>query len=492
VKDLKQRVIRGGLVRIISQASTLLLRTGSLMIMARLLTPKDFGLVGMVTAVIGVFSVFKDFGLSAAAIQRSEITTEQSSTLFWINLLAGAILSLLTVAMGPFVAAFYHEQRLVGVTTVLATAFLFNAAGVQHSALLERQMRFVALSVMDVLSLMVSITIGITMALRGFGYWSLAATTIITPLVYAIGVWLVSGWVPGRPHRRVEIFSMMRFGGALTLNGLVTYFAKNFDKVLLGRFWGVDALGIYGRAYQLISIPSDNLNSAAGGVTFAALSRLQGEPARFKNYFLKGYSLVLSLTVPITFACGLFAADMIQVFLGHKWGSAAPVFRLLAPTSLAFAILTPLGWVLASCGRVGRNLRIALVLTPLLISGYAIGLHWGPKGVACAYSAVMITTVIPLVAWGIRGTPISLRDILLTVNRPLLSGIVAAAVAFGLQFYYGPLLSPLPRLALGVTILCVVYLLMLMYVMKQKELCMEIIRGLMKPHSADEPFIIPV
>jgi O-antigen/teichoic acid export membrane protein len=147
------------------------------------------------------------------------------------------------------------------------------------------------------------------------------------------------------------------------MNGVVTYFAKNFDKVLLGRSAGVDALGIYGRAYQLISIPADNLNSAAGGVTFAALSRLQSEPARFRNYFLKGCSLVLSLIVPITFAFGLFSADIIQVFLGHKWSSAAPVFRLLAPTSLAFAVLTPFGWALASCGRVGRTLRIALVLT---------------------------------------------------------------------------------------------------------------------------------
>ena len=150
MKDLKQRTIRGGLVRIVSQASTLLLRTGSLMIMARLLTPKDFGLVGMVTAVIGVFSVFKDFGLSAAAIQRSEITAEQSSTLFWINLLFGAILSLLTLAMGPLIARFYHQPHLVGVAAALGTVFLFNAASVQHSVQLERQMRFVALSVLDV------------------------------------------------------------------------------------------------------------------------------------------------------------------------------------------------------------------------------------------------------------------------------------------------------------------------------------------------------
>ena len=451
MKDLKQRTIRGGFAKICSQGANFLLRMGSLMIMARLLDPKDFGLVGMVTAVIGVFSVFRDFGLSAAAVQRTTVTKEQSSTLFWINLLVGAILGLLALAMAPFVVAFYHEQRLFGVTAVLATAFLFNAAGVQHTALLERQMRFTTLSVIDIVSLLVSTAIGIGMATHGFGYWALVATTTVTPLVYTVCVWLTTGWVPGRPRKQVGVRSMIRFGGILTLDGLVMYIASNFEKVLLGRFWGVDALGIYGRAYQLINIPTDNLNSAAGGVAFAALSRLQGEPSRLKSYFLKGYSLVLSLTVPITFTCALFADDMIFVFLGPKWKSAAVVFRLLAPTTLAFAIVNPLGWLLNALGLVGRGLKIALALGPVMITGYVMGLPYGPRGVAFAYSAVMMLCVIPLIAWATHGTVISLRDILRVVSRPLLSGIVAAGVGLGLQFLYGPLLPPLPRLVLGVT-----------------------------------------
>jgi O-antigen/teichoic acid export membrane protein len=490
MKDLKQRVIRGGLAKIVSQVTTLLLRTGSLMIMARLLDPKDFGLVGMVTAVIGVFNVFRDFGLSAAAIQRETITVEQSSTLFWINLLVGAVLGLIALTLGPFIAAFYHEQHLIRVTAVLATAFLFNAAAVQHSALLERQMRFVALAAIDTLSLLVSTSVGIGMALRGFGYWSLVATTTVTPLVFAIGVWLTSGWIPGRPRRHMGILSMMRFGGTLTLNGLIMYFAMNLDKVLLGRFWGVDALGLYGRAYQLINIPTDNLNNAAGGVVFAALSRLQNEPRRMRSYFLKGYSLVLSLTVPIAFISGLFGSDIIHVFLGPKWSSAIPVFRLLTPTTLGFAILAPLGWLLSACGLVERGLKLALTIAPLLILGYAIGLHWGPQGVAFAYSSVMVLSVIPLIAWAVRGTPVTFRDLLLAVSRPLLSGIPAAGLAFVLQLFWGSLLPPLPRLAVAVAVVSSTYLWMLLYVMKQKLFYLEIINGFIRTPPADEPLAI--
>jgi PST family polysaccharide transporter len=487
MKDLKQRTMRGGLARLVTQIATLLLRTGTLMVMARLLTPADFGLVGMVTAMIGVFNVFRDFGLSAAAVQRKSITPEQSSTLFWINLLVGGALGLTVMAMGPLVARFYHQPELVGITAVLAIAFVFNAAGVQHSALLERQMRFVLLSVIDIISWTVSTSVGILMALRGFGHWALVSTSIVTPLVYTIGVWLASRWVPGRPRRDHGIFSIMRFGGTLTLNGLIMYFAMNADKILLGRFWGVNALGIYGRAYQLVNIPTDNLNSAAGGVIFAALSRVRGEAQRFRSYFLKGYSLILSCTVPITVMCGLFGDDIIRVFLGVKWQSAIPVFRCLAPTTFGFAILVPLGWLLSSCGLVNRGLKMAVVIAPLLILGYACGLHWGPQGVAIAYSTTMMLIVIPMIGWAARGTAVSLPDLLQALGRPVFSGLAAAIPAYGMRLLCGSAFPPVVRLAITLITLYTAYLGMLLYVMGQKRLYIDILRAFFGRSSVDEP-----
>ncbi len=492
MKDLKQRVIRGGFAKICSQGAGFVVRMGSLMILARLLDPKDFGLVGMVTAVIGVFNLFRDFGLSAAAVQRNTtVTREQASTLFWVNILVGAILGLLSFAIAPFAVLFYHETRLFGITAALASGFLFNAAGVQHSAMLEREMRFTTLSVIDIISLLTSVLVGIGMALHGYGYWALVATTTVAPLVYTVCVWLTTAWVPGRPHRRVGVRSMMRFGGTLTLNGLVMYIATNFEKVLLGRFWGAEAIGVYGRAYQLVNMPNDNLNSAASGVAFAALSRLQDDPPRFRSYFLKGYALVLSLTVPVTVACALFAKDMISVFLGPKWQSAVTVVSLLAPTTLAFATINPLGWLLMSLGLVGRGLRMALVFAPIMIAGYLIGLPYGPRGVAFAYSAMMTLSVIPMIAAAVRGTVISVRDVLLTVSRPLLSGIVTAGLVLGLQFWYSPYLLPLPRLVLGVALVLAGYLGMLLYVMGQKLFYLDILRGFRRPPSVEEQLVVP-
>ncbi len=476
----------------VAQAANFLLRVISLVVLARLLTPKDFGLVGMVTAFTGVLLLFRDFGLSSAAIQRATVSEEQVSTLFWINMLVGFILALMTFALAPVVAAFYHEPRLVAVTAALALSFIFNAAGVQHSVLLQRQMRFTAMAVVSTVSLIIGTVIAIGGALAGYGYWALVTMSLALPLTNTIGLWIATKWIPGKYHRGVGILSMMRFGGTMTLNGLILYCASNLDKVLLGRFWGVDALGIYGRAFQLINIPTDNLNQAVGEVAFSALSRVQHDPPRLRNYFLKGYSLVLALTLPITAACALFSNDMILVLLGRKWMEAAPLFRFLAPTIFAYAIVNPLGWLMSSLGLVGRSLRIALVLAPTMIAGYSLGLHYGPKGVAFAYSAVLTLWVIPLIVWAVRGTGITFWDCALVVSRPLASCTVAAIVAFVLQPLYASHLRVLPRLVVEVGILFVIYAGMLLYVMGQKPLYVSLIRGFRARPAVEEEAVVSV
>ncbi len=462
MKDLKHKVIRGGFAKAFAQGASLVLRMGSLMVLARLLVPKDFGLVGMVMAFTGVLNLFRDFGLSSATVQRGHVTDDQISTLFWINILVGVILGFALTVLAPFVAVFYHEPRLVWVSIILATSFIFNGAGVQHTALLERQMRFTALATIDIVSLVVSTAIGISMAATGFGYWALVAAAVSLPLVSTLCLWLATGWMPGRPRLQDEVRSMLRFGGAFTLINLIVYVGYNLEKDLLGRW-----------------------------LAFSGLSRVRNEPNLFKSYFLKGYSLVLALTIPITIAAALFAHDLIFVLLGPKWTEVAGIFRLLAPTILIFALINPLAWLTFSLGMVGRNLKLVLVLAPLVIAGYAMGLPYGPKGVAFGYSAAMALWVVPHIAWCVHGTVISLRDILLTASRPLGSGIVAAVLAFGVQFFFGQSLSPLPRLILGATVLLGAYVGMLFYVMGQKAVYMNLLQGLSRRSSVEEKTLVP-
>lgn len=488
--DLREKAVRGALARVCAQASNLGLRVGSLAILARLLEPKDFGLVGMVTALTGVLNLFRDFGLSAASVQRAKITEEQTSTLFWINVLVGGVLFAVVAGMAPVITAFYHEPRLYWVTIVLASGFLFNASGIQHAARLQRQMRFTTLSVIDTGSWIVSTAVAICAARAGWGYWSLVAMTVTFPLTASTAFWLATRWVPGMPQRRSGIRSLVRFGGTITVSGLIVYFAMNFEKVLLGRFWGADAIGIYGRAYQLIRIPTDTLNVSIGEVAFSALSRLQDEPSRLRSYFLKGYSLVLALTLPATVACSVFANDLIAVLLGPKWRDAAPIFRLLTPTILVFAIANPLSWLLGAIGLVERGVKMSLVIAPLMIASYFVGLPYGPKGVAVAYSAVMVLWLIPVTVWSIHGTVISLRDILIAVSRPLASSGVAGAVAFGVCSLYGP--THLARLVVGGVVLSSVYFGILLYVMGQKSFYIGLLQNFVRRTHVQEKVLVSV
>ena len=356
MKDLRDRTARGAAARVGAQVANFALRLVSLSILARLLSPNDFGLVGMVTALTGVLSLFRDFGLSAASVQRASVTDAQKTALFWLNILFGTVLAVLTTAVAPVIARFYHEPRLMSVAVVIGSTFLINAAGIQHSALLQRELRFTTLSVIDTGSWVLSTAVAIVTAEAGYGYWALVAMTVTLPIAGTTAFWIASGWRAGGPQQVLQgIKSMLRFGGTITLNGLIVYIASNFEKVLLGRYWGADAIGIYGRAYQLIRIPTDTINGAIGEVAFSALSQLQDDSVRLRSYFLKGYSLVLALTLPATFACCIFANDLIAVVLGAKWKDAGPIFRLLTPTILVFAIANPLSWLLGAVGMSGAG-----------------------------------------------------------------------------------------------------------------------------------------
>lgn len=474
--DLEGKTARGVLVSTMAQGAVFFLRTGSMVVLARLLSPADFGIVGMVIACTGFLELFRDMGLSVATIQRASVTHAQTSMLFWINLAAGCVLAASCVATAPLLVRFYHEPRLFWPTIALGTGFIFNGAAVQHRAILARHMRFAALAAVDIVSAVVSIAVGIAMAVAHQRYWALVGMYFSVPVLGLLGVWALGGWLPAAPQRVAGIRSFLRYGSALTLKNLVLYLTLNTDKVLLGRFWGAEALGIYGRAYQLISLPTQNLTSAIGQVVVPALSRLQNHPEHLRSYFLKGYPLFLSLVMPITMSCALFSKDIILIFLGPKWTAAVLPFRLLAPTILTLGLVNPLAWLLLATGQPGRSLRIALVTAPVVIGGYLIGLGAGPNGVAAGFSISTFLLAAPIILWATRGTGITAAGISKVVLRPLLSMLAAAAVTLAVWSSINLLAQPLLRLTFGNLIFFGVYTFLLFFVMGQKSVCANLLR----------------
>jgi PST family polysaccharide transporter len=478
MERLKTQAVRGGMAKLCGQAANFALRILFIMVLARLLSPQDFGLVAMVLTVTGIYELFATAGLSAATVQRSTITDQQISTLFWVNIAVGAALALLCVVSAPLLVQFYHEPRLFWVTVVMGAGFLLNALGIQHSALLQRELRFVSITAIELCAQLASMSVGIGMALAGFGYWALIGSTLVGPAVTTAAMWIVTGFRPGAPKFCSDVKSMLGFGGIMTINGVAVYIAYNFDKVLIGRVWGADALGLYSRAYQVINIPTGNINAAVGSITFSALSRLQDDPPRFRSYFLKAYSLVNSMTAPITIFSAVFAVDLIRVLLGPQWDAAVPIFQLLTPTVLIFGIINPIGWLLFANGLFRRSMLISFVMVPLLLGAYFIGLPYGATGVAFAFSAAMTLWLVPHVVWCLHGTVVSPKDIFETTLRPVIAALVAMGLAWAVMQGLGQLPSALLRLAIAGFVMMTAYLAILLFAMGQLEFYLTLFRAL--------------
>jgi len=277
---------------------------------------------------------------------------------------------------------------------------------------------------------------------------------------------------------------MLWYGGTVTLNSVVAYIAYNMDKVLLGRFWGADALGLYGRAYQLITIPTDNLNFTVSQVAFPALARIQNEPARLRRYFLEGWHVFMAVVVPVTVSCGLLADDIVRVFLGTRWHQAADIFELLAPTVLVFGLVNPFGWLLMATGHSVRSLKIALMIAPAVFVGYLIGLPYGPAGVATGFSCAMVVMVVPALMWAIQGTLISGRDVMREMVSPLLSVVAGAIATVAVRNYTGAIDTALWRLSAESAVLFGVYGLVLVFGMNQKTRYIRVARGVFRERFA--------
>ena len=424
-QNLKRTTVRGGSLVIVSQGLIFVLSLGATMVLARLLTPSDFGLVAMVTAVTALASQFKDLGLSQATIQRSTITHNQVSTLFWINTTLGLALTLITVAAAPLLAWYYGDPRLVPITLALAGTFLLSGLAVQHQALLRRQMRFGVLTAIDVLALVAGLATALIMAWRGAGWWALVFRQLAAAAVTTLGLWWACRWRPGRFRRGVGVRSMLTFGSHVSGYSLANYFARNLDRVLLGQRAGSDVVGLYSKAYQLLLLPINMISSPLHAVAIPALSRLQGEPARYRSYYQKGMLLPVALGMPGVVFLFVTAGDAIRLFLGSQWMASVPIFRLLAPAAFVGTFSVATAWVYVSLGLTRRQLDWTLFATALTVIAFLVGVRWGAPGMAIAVSASYCALFYPGLLYCFRPTFLRVGDLLVALWRPALASLAA-------------------------------------------------------------------
>ncbi len=433
--DLRGKTVRGGMVTVLAQGIGFALNFGSLAILARLLLPEAFGLVAMVTVVVGFLAVFKDAGLSMATVQKEEITHEQVSTLFWMNVVLSCLLGGVIMGLSPLVAWFYGEPRLVMITVALGGGFLVSGLTVQHQALLRRKMRFGALAVVQIVSMVVGIGAAIAAAWHGWGYWALVIRELATTVTGLLAVWIVMPWKPGPPKRGAGTREMLGFGGYLSLTTIANYFFRNLDNILIGRRLGDEALGYYSRAYSLLMLPISQLNAPVSAAVLPALCRKQNDPEGFRRAYTGGVGSLCTLGLPIVCLTILLAEPVVLLVLGDQW---LPVIRLFRALGIAAAIGTvnvAAGWIFIPFGRVRQQFIAMLGHSAVVVPGMVVGL-WigGGLGLAWGVSLAMLIARVPYLAYSLRGSPVSLGDFWRAVRPAVCGALLAISAGGGMLF----------------------------------------------------------
>lgn len=421
--------VSGAAVMIAGRIAGFIATFFALAIVARILTPADYGLVAMVTSATAFFSLFADFGLSLVTVQRPVLTAEQSTTLFWVNAGFGLLLGLLSASLAPLLVTFYGDARLFWVTLCVALVFPITSLGTQHEALLKRNMKFRRLVIVRLLSTIFSVAASVAAALAGWGYWSLVVQPLALALSASLLFWLATPWVPGMPRRCEGLSSMLGFGSALTAHGMVGYLANNLDNILIGRYWGDAALGVYSTSYGLMMRPISLAGYGVGEAAIPALSRSVVTPAHLRATFRRMFELTCLLGLPICVAGAWWTDDIVLTVLGRKWTEAIPILFWLFIAALPRMLGVCTGWVYVATGRPGRMLSWQLFWTPLVALSFALGLPYGAVGVAAAYAIVNWIGLIPNYKYCFAGTSIDLRDIAVPLIRPFVCTALSVFVA---------------------------------------------------------------
>ncbi len=456
--DLKFYAVRGGAITLAGQVCRQVIQLVSTVVLARLLIPEDFGLIAMISVVVAFVPLFTDLGLSMATVQRSRINNQQVNALFWVNSGVGLALMLLVMALAPVMAWFYGEPRLFWLTIATAGGVVLNGLAVQHTALLRRQMRFGTLTAVIIGAMAASVAVGIVSALAGAGVWSLVYMRVTESLLLAVGVWIFCPWRPSRPGRATGVRSMLNFGGNVTGFSIINYFARNLDKVLIGRFWGAVPLGFYNKAYGLLLLPIRQVTGPITATAVPTLSRLQDDPEKYRRYYLKAIAFVSFFTMPGVMFMVVMSEGLVRLLLGDQWLAASGIFRCLGIAAFFQPVVGTTGWVFISTGNANRMLRWGLVASSALIASFIVGLPYGALGVAASYAAMSVILVIPQFWYALRSSPVSLLEVVRGFLHPLLASLFAGAVLVILKVTFGQLFSGFFGLALAFAVVGSIYL----------------------------------
>lgn len=381
---------RGGAITVLGQVVKLVVQLVALIALSRLLAPEDFGLLAMTTVFISLGSLVRDFGMSVAALQARSLSQQQASNLFWINTCLGLLAAGVLTATTPLLVAIYNEPRLTMLVPALSIAIVISGISAQAQVQLARSFKFKSLAAADVGSQALGVLAAVVAALLGWGYWALALQTVLTALTLMLIQFLSARWLPSWPKADTTTGPIVKSGANFGAAQLLTYAAYNVDNLAIGANWGAESLGLYNRAFQLLSLPVQALLSPLTNVVVPIVNRAQDEGKSVDDMLLR-IQFAVGLAIVWAFAVASASADyLLPLLLGPGWEASIPLFQILAVGGAVQVFSFVSYWAFMLHGLSGELLKYDLVTKTISVVGIAASSFIGVEAVAWAYTLSLI------------------------------------------------------------------------------------------------------
>jgi O-antigen/teichoic acid export membrane protein/glycosyltransferase involved in cell wall biosynthesis len=441
--ELRQLAVRGAGMTLFSGAATLAIQVISTVVLARILAPRDFGLVAMVTTFSLLLVNFGFNGLTEAIIQREHVDQALASALFWINIVGGLVLTVAFAAAGSLLARFYHDAAIREVTRGISLSIIATSISVVHLALLKRAMRFTEVSINDIVARFVSVVAAVVLALMGWQYWALVVAAVVLPLSTSIGALWLCLWVPGFPRKASGIGDSLRFAVHTYGNFCVNYFSRNTDNLLVGWKFNAVALGFYKKAYDLFALSAGQLVSSLTVVVVATLSRLKPGSKQYRRYLISALGTLTFVGMGLAAGLTVGGKDLIRLLLGPKWDYSGTIFTYFAPGIGIMVLYYANGWIHLSIGRADRWFRWAIIEFVVTCGLFILGLHWGPIGIAIAWTVSFWLLTVPALWYAGKPIGLGVGEILPAVWKYIVASLATGFVTVGIVKAF-PTLTTIP------------------------------------------------
>lgn len=441
--------LHSGMIFVAARGANIFVQLASTILLARILSPHDFGLVAMVLALVGFAPMLIDLGTSEASTQKTHISEAEISTLFWLNIAISLGLTVLLIAGSEAIARFFGEPSLTGIALALSVTFVLTAMSTQHSALMRRAMQFRRIAMIDISANLVGSFVSVALALSGWGYWSLVAKPIVTAAWTAVAVWTSCRWVPGRPRISPDAKELLGFGLGVTGFTMTDYLVKSADRLAIGYFQGAGPLGYFQNAFTIYGNALSILTEPLHNIAASSLSKLRSDVEALKRAWATALSTLSFFAAPAFAILAVIGQDFVVLLLGQKWAPAGPLLCIFAVRGIAHSIERTMGWLHVAVGRADRWMRWGVYSAFVQLMALMVGLPFGVIGIATAYALVMFGLCVPALVYS--GNPIGIRsrDVLQAIGPQMIAGLAAAAAGFLVELTFLAGSTPLMRIFLS-------------------------------------------